>query len=992
VDEECVSLSEAITRSFYAWEMRGRGWTTAEYPVELEPPYRPFFLLPSLVPDPGAPIDDGHRPTIASRLVGGVLSLFAPSPTRPEPIDFEEQEPFPLQNRGELTTLRIEVPEEVSHTEAFTEQLVTVLGTAMHPVSFELVGRAGQVTVQLVLASGDAGTVASHLEAFDPRLIVHEAPDRLRDAWRDHAPARVVSFGLREEFFIPLRSDGHAVDPLVPLVVALGAARTGECLTFQVLFTPTRNPWPHAIREALDDGDGGCLFDDAPWLAKAAEQKTETPLYGVVVRVAAQAETEGRAAALLRGTHGYLAQFESAGGNALTPFEDDNNDEAEIALLSRASHRTGMLLSLRELTGFVHVPREEVRSRAFERPAPGAVPLPVKARGHDLVLGTHTYRGEDTDATVDLESRFAHTWVVGGSGTGKSTLLAKMILQDADAGHGLAVIDPHGDLIDDVLARLPSSRRDDVILFDPADTEYPVPLSVLQASSPLEENLIASDLVGIFKRLATSWGDSMTTVLGQAVLAMLRMPEGASLVDLRRFLVDERVRKDMLSEVRDPEVRHFWEVEYPVIGSRSVGPLLTRLDSFLRMPLMRNILGRRRSPLRVGHCLDQGKILLARLAKGQIGEENTYLLGSLLLATLNRHALMRQAVPKAERCPAFIYADEFQHFISPSLESFVTETRKYHVGLVLAHQALAQVHEHKRMEGALYGSCHTRIAFRVGDEDASTLAKGFRHFDADALSVLGRGSAVVRLGDAASDFQVRTTPLPSIAEAEARAAIEAMRAASRARYAVVVEEPVSAPSPSPTPEPQAVTVPLAPGPIPDQPRSAAVPKRPSREASTTGRGGQMHKYLQHLVKRLAEERGFRATIEGAAGAGQADVCLVRDGLSVACEISVTTDVEHETANLTKCIEHGFTHVLSISPEKKTRETLKRIAANYADGTVVVCAPEDIVTALDTFGPSQPTESTVRGYKVKVSRQTLTPGDAAAKRAAIASVVAKAMKR
>jgi Type IV secretion-system coupling protein DNA-binding domain len=986
-----VTLEEAVTQSFYAWEMRGRGWTTAPYPVELEPPFRPCLLLPSLVPDSGMRIDDGRRPTLGSRLVDGVRGLFVPPPAPPEPVEFEEQEPFPLQDRGAVTTLRIEVPEDVSHTEAFTEQLVTVLGTALHPVSFELVGSDGQVTVQLVLASSDAGTVASHLEAFDPRLIIHETTDRLRDAWSPSAPARIVSFGLRDEFFIPLRSDGHAVDPLVPLVAALGAARAGECFTFQVLFTPTRNPWTRAIHEALDDGDGGCVFEDAPWLTKAAEEKTETPLYGVVLRIAAQAKDDARVTALLRGTHGYLAQFESAGGNALTPLLDENHDLAEVALLARASHRTGMLLSLRELTAFVHVPREEVRSRAFERPAPSAVPLPAKARGHDLVLGTHTYRGETTDVTVDLESRFAHTWIIGGSGTGKSTLLARMILQDADAGYGLVVLDPHGDLIDDVLARLPASRRDDVILFDPADTEYPVPLSVLEASSPLEENLIASDVLGIVRRLSTSWGDSMTTVLGQAVLAMLRMPEGASLVDLRGFLVDERVRNKMLREIRDPDVRHFWEVEYGVIGSRSVGPLLTRLDSFLRTPLMRNILGRRRSPVRIGDCLDRGKILLARLAKGQIGEENAYLLGSLLLSTLNRHVLMRQAVPKAERHPAFIYADEFHHFISPSLESFVTETRKYHVGLVLPHQALAQVSDHKRMEGGLYGSAHTRIVFRVGDEDASTLAKGFRHFDADALTGLNRGSAVVRLGDAGSDFEIRTAPLPKVTVEEARTAIDAIRATSRARYAVIVEEvvavPVVAPEPAPIPPPPSLRPTAAPAASPPKPRP-----KPPREAPTTGRGGQMHKYLQHLVKRLAEERGFRAKIEGTAGAGQADVCLVREGLSVACEISVTTDVEHEVANLKKCVEHGFTHVVCISPEKRTRDALLRAGAGYAGVIVHVCAPEDIVTTLDAFGVSEPTLTTVRGYKVKVTRQALAPGEGAAKRSAIASVVAKAMKK
>jgi hypothetical protein len=643
-----------------------------------------------------------------------------------------------------------------------------------------------------------------------------------------------------------------------------------------------------------------------------------------------------------------------------------------------------MLLSGDELAALAHIPGASVSSEALTRTRIATREAPGVARGHALVLGVNEHRGVRVPVSLALESRFSHTWLIGATGTGKSTVLARMILDDIERGHGVAVFDPHGDLIDDVLARVPTSRINDVILVDPADTERPVAWNALHAESEIEKTLVASDLVSIIRRFATSWGDSMTTVLSEAVSALLAYPRGGILGDVKRFIVDPGFRKTVLADVPDPDIRRFWNTEYPRIGERSVGPLLSRLDQFLRMKLMRNVLDQRDAKLDVPRVMREGRILLARLPKGQIGAENAHLLGSLLLAKVSATALMRQGERPHERRPFFVYVDECHQFVSPSLESLLTETRKYHVGLTLAHQTLKQLAPTPSIESALLGSAHTRIAFRVGDEDAKKIAQGFAHFKEDALLSLGRGEAIVRFGGAANDCNVSTAPLRKATD-DGR--IEAIRKASRMRYGTVPAVVSIEPAMPPPPVVVQAKVERPATQVEARPRPAPPPRSP-------GRGGEKHKYLQHLVKRLAEERRFRATLEAPAGDGDVDVLLERDGLRVGIEISVSTDAAHEALNLRKCVAAGFTHVVCLVSEKKVRTHLAEIVAAESQGSAVeVAAPEDVVAVLDSLGAPTPTQETVvRGYTVKVSRQTLSPGDASAKRAALAALVAKTMKR
>lgn len=997
-----ATIAEFITASFYAWETRGRGWMQAEYPVQLEPPYRPFFLLPHLAPERFAPIDDGKRHTIASFLIDGTKRLLQHKES-PEPIPaFVEQPAFPALPCDQRAVLGLSIPPDAHEHPETMAQCITALAAARFPLSFEVLGGGGNITLQLACGTTDCDQVRDIIEGFFPEVAVTLIDDRLTEVWDESADHLVIDCGLSEEFFLPLPGrEDFRIDPYVPLVAALSAAGSGEFLLLQVLIAPALNPWNTAIHRALDDGEGGCLIGDAPWFLDAAKKKTASRLFAALVRIGVQADDRARGGELLKRMQPFLLQYAAPNGNALLPLSnEDYPDELHAAALcARESYRTGMLLSAAELVALVHLPDASVRHPALLRAVVRSTALPHSATGHDLILGIHRHRGLMREAGIDHESRFAHTWVIGGSGTGKSTLLASMALQDITSGYGIAVFDPHGDLVDDIAARIPEERIGDVILFDPSDTAYPVGFNILEARTEIERNLLSSDLVAIVRRFTTSWGDTMSSVLGEAVLALLMHKDGGTLVELRRFLRDDSFRAQYLAGVRDHDVRQFWQRDYPLIGNKSIGPLLARLDAFLRPRIVRHIVGQPRAALDLAQVMEGGKIFLVKLSKGLIGEENASLLGSLLVSKFHQLALARQETPKEQRRPFFCYCDEFQHFVTPSMEALATEGRKYRFGLTLAHQMRAQLADVPRIEGALLGNCHTRIVFRVGEGDAKVLGQGFGFFTADDILRLGLGEAIARIGGAANDFNLRTIPLKQVDTEEAGVRRAAIVARTRERYAVPREELEAVAPPEPVPEqiPTEATPTTPPVAVAPTPRPPPMPpgvletfrKRTPPIPASPGRGGAMHKYLQQLIKRLAEERGFRATVEGAAGDGQADVLLVREGLTIACEISITTDVAHEAENLKKCLAAGCTRVFFISPEKKQREKVTAfISTSLPDAPIHVLAPEDIVPALDALGVPQMIETTVRGYKVKVSRRKSSPEEDAERRKAIAGVIAK----
>lgn len=796
-----LDIGEHLTVQFYEWERRGRGWSLYAEPVPLEPPFTPFFHRAPWMPGQ----DDGQVPSVGGRIAAWFTGKDPGSGgTGTAPREDDAPEPEPWEPPSGLLRIPVAPPVAWKSLYPAARQFLASLSYARYPVAFELAGRKGSVETRFVCADEDEALVRAAIRSVFPEVATGNGIiARDTGIGSHHGASFAVDFGLANECMRPIRSAAaFDPDPLIPAVAALEELREGEMGVLQVLFRAARHPWAESMLRAVMDGDGGAFFPDAPELVVYAKAKAAQPLFAVAIRVGTACDDTDRARALAERIAGAFPQYREPLGNEFIPLTNDGypDDAHWEDLVERRTRRSGMLLTADELLSLAHLPSESVRSpkllRATNRTKAAPEPLPPAG----LVIGENVHNGRHRTVALDAEQRSRHMYVIGASGTGKSTLLIHCILQDLAAGHGAAVLDPHGDLIDEVLARMPESRVGDVILLDPAGEEAPVGFNILKAHSSVEKALLSSDLTALFRRLASSWGDQMNAVLANAVLAFLESTQGGTLTDLRRFLVEDDFRASFLRTVVDPEVTFFWEKEFPMLGGKPQAPILTRLDAFLRPKPIRAMVGTKSNGIDFRAVMDGGKILLAKLPQGAIGEENAALLGSLIVTKFHQVTLTRQEVDPARRRPFSLYLDEFHHFVTPSLASMLSGARKYRMGLVLAHQELRQLwNRDADVAAAVLGNAATRIAFRLGEFDAGKLAPSFASFDARDLQNLSVGDAIARVERSDWDFSLSTLALPELDPA----------VAARRRDTIVARLRAARP---PLPEPERAPVPQSPSP------------------------------------------------------------------------------------------------------------------------------------------------------------------------------------
>ncbi len=339
----------------------------------------------------------------------------------------------------------------------------------------------------------------------------------------------------------------------------------------------------------------------------------------------------------------------------------------------------------------------------------------TKFRDHDQVFGIKT------------DDRRRHMYIIGKSGMGKTTLLEQLVTQDIANGHGVAYIDPHGDTAEKMLEMVPPERVKDVIYFNPADQDFPIAFNVLEQVEPEYRHLVASGIVGVFKKLwADSWGPRLEYILRNAILALLETPN-TTLLGVMRILVDKSYQKRIVANITDPVVRSFWVDEFPKWNDRVlqevIAPIQNKVGQFMTSSLIRNIVGQTESAFSIREAMDQQKIIIMNLSKGRIGEDNSALLGAMMITKIQLAAMSRVDTPEDERKDFYLYVDEFQNFATESFANILSEARKYRLNLTLAHQYIAQVDEIVR--DAIFGNVGSMITFRVGAADAEFMEKEF---------------------------------------------------------------------------------------------------------------------------------------------------------------------------------------------------------------------------------------------------------------------------
>jgi len=318
-------------------------------------------------------------------------------------------------------------------------------------------------------------------------------------------------------------------------------------------------------------------------------------------------------------------------------------------------------------------------------------------------------------------------YIVGKTGTGKSTLIQNLAISDIKTGNGLAIIDPHGDLAEDILHFIPKKRIKDVIYFNPADLEYPISFNPLENVPSDYHHLVASGIISTFKKIWSEfWGPRLEHILRHSILTLLERPR-STLLDLPKLLTDKEFRKRILENITHQQVKDFWLCEFDKysawLRSEAISPILNKIGQFLISIPLRNIVGQKENTFDLRKVMDEGKILIVNLAKGKIGEDNCSLLGAMIVTKIQLAALSRADLPEARRNPIYIYVDEIHNFLTLSFADILSEARKYGLNLVLAHQYIEQLDE--KIRAAIFGNVGTIISFRVGADDAKYLAREF---------------------------------------------------------------------------------------------------------------------------------------------------------------------------------------------------------------------------------------------------------------------------
>ncbi len=403
------------------------------------------------------------------------------------------------------------------------------------------------------------------------------------------------------------------------------------------------------------------------------------------------------------------------------------------------------------------------------------------------IFAETTFRNKNQRFGIKIDDRRRHMYLIGKTGMGKSTILENMIIEDIWAGKGVAVVDPHGDLAEKIIEYIPTNRINDVIYFNPADMDYPIAFNVVEHVEPHLRHLVSSGLIGIFKKLwADSWGPRLEYILRNAILAILDYP-GSTLLAVTRMLSDKNFRKKVIEKIEDPVVKAFWVNEFAgyadKFASEAVSPIQNKVGQFLSSSLVRNIIGQVKSSVDMRKIMDEGKILILNLSKGRIGEDNSALLGAMMITKIQLAAMSRVDIPETERKDFYLYVDEFQNFATESFSNILSEARKYRLNLILAHQYIEQLEE--PVKNAVLGNVGTIILFRVGANDAEALAPEFLPvFTEEDIVNLPKYEIYLKLmidGISSEPFSARG--LRPLTEGEKTGNIQKIIISSRERYA-----------------------------------------------------------------------------------------------------------------------------------------------------------------------------------------------------------------
>ncbi len=689
-----------------------------------------------------------------------------------------------------FVTLRIQVPKNNEKTPLAAEQMFASLHGIFHAeseyqdyFSFEIASREKYIQFY--------AHVPTHLKDFVEGQIYSQYPMAEITVVDDYSIEEIDNIKSRQIKIVgtelsltnldvyPLKTFvNFEVDPLASITGVLSQLAKNEEIWIQILTKPVSDDWQsrgtshvrsvksgstnekgimpglfesflHFIGEVINT----ILTGVTPLSSKEEAPKEEAKLSGTVeeglkavetkstklgfetkIRILSLALDENIARSKLSSIVAAFKQFNMLNLNGFKAGNIDTSLGIYDKYRFRAFLDPGYVLNIEELASIFHLPNITVETPSIvwagskKGEPPSNLPIIENVPSNDLtVFASTNYRHMAHNFGIKLNDRRYHTYAIGKTGTGKSTMLENMIIDDIREGRGVAVVDPHGDLIKKVINFVPEERIKDVVIFSPADRLYPVGFNILENVDPELKNIVASGVVGIFKKIfGESWGPRLEYILRNTILALLDYPN-ATMLGITKILVDQDFRNRVVEKIQDPVIKDFFVNEFekydPKFRTEAISPIQNKVGQFLSSTTIRNIVGQPKSTVNIEEIMNTGKILFLDLSIGEIGEDASALLGAMMITKIQLAAMRRAAVTMEERKDFYLYVDEFQNFATDSFAVILSEARKYRLNLIITHQYIAQVPE--TVMNAVFGNVGTLISFRVGAPDASSLKQEF---------------------------------------------------------------------------------------------------------------------------------------------------------------------------------------------------------------------------------------------------------------------------
>lgn len=629
-------------------------------------------------------------------------------------------------------------------------------------------------------------SVPQRLQQFMEQQLHAQYPDAIIEEVRDYnifEPQGIVigsDLKLQKSYALPIQTyDKMPTDPLNGLTNVLSKFETEEGAIIQIVLRPAPSDWRKLPTKVASEMQQGKKYDEAvkasggggfgskvaaplqyaqgkdsnakdkegdvyrlspaeDELVKNIEDKASKAGFEANIRVLVSSDNKEKAKAKLNNILQAFSQFSGfERGNSFKAHKPTTGSDIIDSVVHREFDQSkAMILNATELTSIWHPPLPTTETPNIRWLMAKKSPPPANMPREGVILGTVKYRGQENFVRIKREDRMRHMYVIGKSGSGKSEALKSIIQQDMENGDGVCVMDPHGELADDCLELVPKNRIDDVIYFDPGNTERPMGLNMLEYNTKDEMDFAVQEMVSIFYKLFGSEmiGPMFEHYMKNAMLALMADKEaGATIVEVPRMFTDEKFRKERVAKVENDIVKNFWlgEFEQSQQGQQAADMLsyvISKIGRFLTNDLMRNIIGQKTSAFDFSDVMNNQKILLVNLSKGRIGEVNSSLLGLIIVSKLQMAAMARANLPKDQRKDFFVYLDEFQNFLTDSIATILSEARKYRFSLNIAHQYIGQLVEgggDTKIRDAIFGNVGTMMSFRVGAEDAEFLSREF---------------------------------------------------------------------------------------------------------------------------------------------------------------------------------------------------------------------------------------------------------------------------